>query len=459
MEANEQPRPSTIRTNTLKTNRKHLAQILMQRGVSLEPLAEWSKVGIKIFESKVPIGATPEYLAGHYMLQSASSFLPVISLAPQMGERVLDMSAAPGGKTTYIAQLMKNTGILMANDAKLERLRSLRFNLQRMGVTNCMITNYDGRKLPAVMKGFDRVLLDAPCTGLGIIAKDPSIKTSRMFIDVKKMSHLQKELIAAAIDCCKPGGYVVYSTCSITVEENEWVVDYALKNRHVKLVDPGVDIGEEGYIKYMDKRFDVNMKLTRRIYPHVHNMDGFYFAKLRKLKNGSKKVTEETTPAKTTQGSKLAQKAGKKAVQKKEAKEGQAFNEDEVEIEEVEGEDEEHFEDQPEDDEEVIEEEEEEEEVVPVQAKKGQNKNAGAQGGQNKKNQAGKRVAQADLEDEDEDEAPKQKFQQRGGNKGNFQNKNKGQQGGFKKGGQNQKFGGKGQRNNAGGGNKKFKKN
>lgn len=106
------------------------------------------------------------------------------------------------------------------------------------------------------------------------------------------MSHLQKELIAAAIDCCKPGGYVVYSTCSVTVEENEWVVDYALKNRHVKVVDCGVDIGEEGYTKYLDKRFDNSLKLTKRIYPHIHNMDGFYFAKLQKLKNGPKKVEE-----------------------------------------------------------------------------------------------------------------------------------------------------------------------
>lgn len=95
----------------------------MQRGVTLEPLAEWSKVGIKIFESKVPIGATPEYLAGHYMLQSASSFLPVMALAPQVNERVLDMTAAPGGKTSYIAQLMKNTGCLVANDFKKERLK------------------------------------------------------------------------------------------------------------------------------------------------------------------------------------------------------------------------------------------------------------------------------------------------------------------------------------------------
>jgi len=122
LEANEQQRPTTIRTNTLKTKRKELAQSLIQRGVNLDPLAEWTKVGLKIYESKVPIGATPEYLAGHYMLQSGSSLLPVMALAPQINERILDMAAAPGGKTTYIAQLMKNTGVLFANDSKKERL-------------------------------------------------------------------------------------------------------------------------------------------------------------------------------------------------------------------------------------------------------------------------------------------------------------------------------------------------
>ena len=123
LEANEQQRPTTIRTNTLKTKRKELAQSLIQRGVNLDPLADWTKVGLKIYESKVPIGATPEYLAGHYMLQSGSSFLPVMALAPQIDERILDMAAAPGGKTTYIAQLMKNTGVLFANDSKKERLK------------------------------------------------------------------------------------------------------------------------------------------------------------------------------------------------------------------------------------------------------------------------------------------------------------------------------------------------
>lgn len=125
LEANNTQRVMTIRTNTLKTKRRELAKSLIQRGVNLDPLAEWSKVGLKIYESQVPVGATPEYLAGQYMLQSGSSFLPVLALGIQEEEKILDMSAAPGGKTTYIAQLMKNTGVLVANDLKKERIKVL----------------------------------------------------------------------------------------------------------------------------------------------------------------------------------------------------------------------------------------------------------------------------------------------------------------------------------------------
>lgn len=123
LESNNTQRVMTIRTNTLKTKRRELAKSLIQRGVNLDPLAEWSKVGLKIYESQVPIGATPEYLAGQYMLQSGSSFLPVLALGVQENEKVLDMAAAPGGKTTYIAQLMKNTGVLVANDLKKDRIK------------------------------------------------------------------------------------------------------------------------------------------------------------------------------------------------------------------------------------------------------------------------------------------------------------------------------------------------
>lgn len=266
---------------------------MIQRGVNLDSVAEWSKVGLKIFDSKVPIGATPEYLSGYYMLQSASSFLPVLALAPQPNERILDMAAAPGGKTTYIAQLMKNTGVLFANDYKKERIQALKFNIQRMGVTNSIICNYDGRKIPKIMKNFDRILLDAPCTGLGIISRDPSIKASRTKIDIYKAAHLQRELILAAIDSTKKGGFIVYSTCSVTVEENEAVVDYALRKRNVKLVEMGLTVGEDGFVKYGEKRFHPDLKKTKRIYPHIHNMDGFYVSKLVKIDNEKKKPDGE----------------------------------------------------------------------------------------------------------------------------------------------------------------------
>ncbi|KFV02850.1 Putative ribosomal RNA methyltransferase NOP2, partial [Pterocles gutturalis] len=150
LEANEVPRPVTIRTNTLKTRRRDLAQALINRGVNLDPLGKWSKTGLVIYDSSVPIGATPEYLAGHYMLQGASSFLPVMALAPQENERILDMCCAPGGKTSYIAQLMKNTGMILANDSNAERLHSVVGNLHRLGVTNAVVTNCDGRQFPKV---------------------------------------------------------------------------------------------------------------------------------------------------------------------------------------------------------------------------------------------------------------------------------------------------------------------
>ncbi|KAI9190217.1 rRNA (cytosine-C5-)-methyltransferase nop2 [Blastocladiella emersonii ATCC 22665] len=295
LDANETPRPVTIRANTLKTTRRDLAQALVNRGVNLEPIGKWSKVGLQVFDSPVPIGATPEYLAGHYMLQAASSFLPVMALAPVEGERCLDMASAPGGKTTYMAALMKNTGMVFANDANKDRTKSLVANIARLGVKNAVVCNYDGRKFPGVVGGFDRVLLDAPCSGTGVIAKDPSVKTNKSAEDFHMLTHLQKELILAAIDSVdansKTGGYFVYSTCSIMVCENEEVVDYALKKRpNVKLVDTGISFGVEGFKSFRGKSFHPSVALTRRYYPHAHNMDGFFVAKFKKLSNKIPKI-------------------------------------------------------------------------------------------------------------------------------------------------------------------------
>lgn len=285
LEAMEKTRPTTIRVNTLKTKRRDLVQALIKRGMNIEPLEKWSKVGLQIFESNVPIAGTVEYLAGYYMLQAAASFLPVMALVPQEKERILDMSAAPGGKTTYIAQLMKNTGVLFANDVSEPRCKSLNANIQRLGVTNCVVTNYDGVGYEKVMRNFDRVLLDAPCTGTGIISRDKTIKTSKYYEDVQRITQQQRALLLSAIDACKVGGVVVYSTCSFLVEEDEAIVAYALTKRDIEVVDMGLPFGRPGLTKYRHFRYPEALTHSRRYFPHVHNMDGFYVCKLQKRSN------------------------------------------------------------------------------------------------------------------------------------------------------------------------------
>uniref|UniRef100_A0A0K0DCJ3 SAM_MT_RSMB_NOP domain-containing protein n=1 Tax=Angiostrongylus cantonensis TaxID=6313 RepID=A0A0K0DCJ3_ANGCA len=266
LDANEQQRPVTIRTNTLKTRRLgDLAKSLINRGMNIDPAAPWTKVGLVVYDSQVPIGATPEYLAGHYMIQGLSSLLPVMALAPQPGDRVLDMCAAPGGKTSHIAGLMKNSGVLFANDANMARCRAVIGNLHRLGVNNAIVSNLNAEEYAKLApNSFDRVLLDAPCSGTGVIWKDQTVKASKDSQDVQRRHTVQRQLILAALDAVDAkstgGGYVVYSTCSVLV--------------HGNIIH-----------RFREYRFHPSLSLTRRYYPHVHNIDGFFVAKLKKLSN------------------------------------------------------------------------------------------------------------------------------------------------------------------------------
>lgn len=233
------------------------------------------------------------------MIQGASSMLPVIALKPEENERILDLCAAPGGKSSHVAALMKNTGVLFANDVNKDRLQAVVGNFHRLGIQNAIVTSIDGTKYRDVMTGFDRVLLDAPCTGSGVISKDPSVKTTKSEVDIQRCYNLQRKLLLTAIDCLssnsETGGYVVYSTCSILPQENEWVVDYALRKRNVRLVSTGLDFGNEGFVNFAGQKYHPSMKLTRRFYPHTYNMDGFFVAKLQKFSDAIPNTKKEDT--------------------------------------------------------------------------------------------------------------------------------------------------------------------
>uniref|UniRef100_A0A0K0F8Z2 Putative ribosomal RNA methyltransferase NOP2 (inferred by orthology to a human protein) n=1 Tax=Strongyloides venezuelensis TaxID=75913 RepID=A0A0K0F8Z2_STRVS len=290
MEANDNHRPCSIRTNTLKTKKSTLKQQLSNRGVNCIGAEDWNKTAMVISDSNVPVGATLEYLSGQYFIQGIASMLPVSALAPQPNEKVLDMCSAPGGKTTHMASLMKNTGVLIANDISKDRLPSVIGNVHRCGVTNVAVTNLNACLFPKMFKQyFDRILLDAPCSGTGVIWKDERVKHLRTTENINHLRSIQRNLLLAAIDSCnassKTGGYIVYSTCSVLIEENESVVDFALKKRNVKLVPTGIEAGDDGFTKHRQHRFDPSLILCKRFTPHKNNVDGFFIAKFKKISN------------------------------------------------------------------------------------------------------------------------------------------------------------------------------
>lgn len=274
----EQAPVQYIRTNTLKITPEELRMRLEAKGFVLHPtvLAEVLSVTV----APMSVGATTEYLLGHYYVQDLSSCIAVDALEVKEGLHILDVAAAPGGKTTMIAQRMNNTGSIVALEPNAMRARSLSFNLARCGVSNACILGHPGEEITKLDMTFDRVLLDAPCSCEGVIAKDITRKTSHEPSDVEFCSNRQESLIAAAAAAVKPGGIMVYSTCSFAPEENEAVVDSLLKRRNDVSVEP-VEFGTSGLPEFQGLSFSEGMKNTRRLYPHMHDTTGFYIAKLR----------------------------------------------------------------------------------------------------------------------------------------------------------------------------------
>jgi tRNA (cytosine40_48-C5)-methyltransferase len=275
LEKMEQKPTQYIRVNTNKTDVQSLVVRLAERGFELRQTAISEVLAVE--KAPMSAGATVEYLLGHYYIQDLSSCMAVEALDVQKGQTVLDMASAPGGKTTFIAQRMQNTGSIIALEPNEKRTRSIMFNLARMGVFNTCVCKMDGLDAGRLGK-FDRVLLDAPCSCEGVIAKDPSRKTSHSPEDVDYCSIRQEKLLEIAVNSVRPSGIVVYSTCSFAPEENEAVVETVIERTGARIESFGQ--GSEGLDSFGDRKYAWG-KHTRRFYPHLHNTMGFFVARLR----------------------------------------------------------------------------------------------------------------------------------------------------------------------------------
>ena len=215
------PPPASLRLNALQAQTRHVRPHLLQRGQSVP----WCSEGFALPESDASLGQTIEHAMGAYYVQAKAPMLAVEVLAPQPGERVLDLCAAPGGKATQIAARMQNSGLLLANELQRKRMPALVGNLERCGVANHVLTQAPGTMLARYFPNFfDRILVDAPCSGDGIVRKDQSMLTYWSPQDAQRLAQQQKGLLRAAYAMLRPGGTLVYSTCSLSLEENEEVL-------------------------------------------------------------------------------------------------------------------------------------------------------------------------------------------------------------------------------------------
>jgi NOL1/NOP2/sun family putative RNA methylase len=283
LEANENGLKKCIRFNTLRVSPDLLLERLRNKGFKLEKIS-WVPYGFRVLEERFPLGATTEYLLGYYYLQEAAAMLSAHILAPRPDDFVIDLCAAPGGKTTQLSQIMENRGMIIAIDLSRARMRSLRSNLSRCGVSNVIAFRMDGKDAPGLGVVANKILLDAPCTCDGVIPFDPSRKKSRGMEDIRFCSGIQTKLLAAAIECLAPDGELVYSTCSTAPEENERVITEAIEKFNVRVVDTGLTFGDEGFREAFGMKFPDQLRLARRLYPHKHGTEGFFLCKLKKKK-------------------------------------------------------------------------------------------------------------------------------------------------------------------------------
>ncbi|MFO7797282.1 MAG: NOL1/NOP2/sun family putative RNA methylase [Promethearchaeati archaeon] len=283
LDSNETSPSTWIRVNTLKINPNNLKSRLTKKGFSLKK-SEWLPYAFKVQKEPLSIGSTHEYLQGYYYIQDLASILPPYFLNPKPTDLVIDMAAAPGGKATHLAQIMKNRGSMVLIDWNKKRIPSLESNIRRMGVHNSIILYMDSKNLKKLSIRPDKILLDAPCTGEGLIRQDPKRKKSKQLEDLLKMSQIQKSLLLSGLDTLKSNGLLLYSTCSIAPEENEIVVNEVLKKRkNIRIIKMKKNLGISGFNSVYGNDLNEDLKHTQRFYPHTHDTIGFFICLFKKI--------------------------------------------------------------------------------------------------------------------------------------------------------------------------------
>jgi len=264
-----------IRVNPLKTTNRELVEILTSLGVELEKIP-YLDHGYKINVSHFSLGASIEYLLGMYSLQESASQYSVQVLKPSSSDRVLDMTSAPGGKTTQIAAYMQNQGIVVAVDINRTRLYATENNIERCGVINTSIHHIDVLDLPR-KPVFTKILLDAPCSGNYVT--DSQWFNRRTPENIQNNAKFQRQLISCAIELLEIGGTLIYSTCSLEYEENELNIQWLLENHDVELIK--IDgPGEQGLTQILEQKIDPRISYCRRFWPDKTGTQGFFIAKV-----------------------------------------------------------------------------------------------------------------------------------------------------------------------------------
>ncbi|MAH47587.1 tRNA methyltransferase [Candidatus Pacearchaeota archaeon] len=285
--------PDSIRCNTLKIKPDELKKRLEGYGWKIrQPFEEFPEVMIIERESNLKpgeLGKTKEHLLGYYYVQEISSMLPMLVLKPRAEEIILDLCASPGSKTTQAGAMMENKGTIIANEVNLGRIRILNSNLERSGVMNVIVTHKDGvqlcrRLLKKTNLKFDKILVDAPCSGEGTLRKSPKTFLMWNVKMIEKLSRIQKKLASEAMKVLKVGGEMIYSTCTLSPEEDEEVVDYLVKNFDVEVEKIVLPIKTRcGVCEFGGRQYSKEVEKCLRLYPQDNNTDGFFLAKIRKL--------------------------------------------------------------------------------------------------------------------------------------------------------------------------------